>query len=102
MSTPSITIAVAVGPQPVERVIAIVDQISRRVLPRKGLAQLLGGPRRRRMRGDRDVRDTSPIVREKHPHDEEAIRRRRNHEEIGGHDLANVIPKKVRQVCEGG
>jgi len=35
-----------------ERVIAIVDEVSRRLAPRKGLAQLLGRPRRRRMPSD--------------------------------------------------
>jgi hypothetical protein len=40
------------GPQAVERMIAIVDQISRRLVPRKCLAQLSGRPRRRRMRGE--------------------------------------------------
>jgi len=50
------------GPQAVERVIAIVEQISRRLVPRKGLAELLGRPLRRRMRGDRHVPNASPIV----------------------------------------
>ena len=45
-----------------ERVIAIVEQVSRRLVPRKGLAQLLGRPRGRRMRRDGDVSDASPIV----------------------------------------
>ena len=39
--------------QLVERMIAIVDQVSRRLVPRKGLAPLLRRPRRRRMSGDR-------------------------------------------------
>ena len=53
-------------PQAVERVIAIVEQISRRFVPRKGLAELLGRPRRRRMRGDGHVANTSSIVGEEH------------------------------------
>jgi hypothetical protein len=53
-------------PQAVERVIAIVEQISRRFVPRKGLAELLGRPRRRRMRGDRHMPDASSIVGEEH------------------------------------
>ncbi len=48
--------------QTVERVIAIVDQVSRRLVPRKGLAKLLGRPRRRRMGGYRHVPDASPIM----------------------------------------
>jgi len=55
--------------QAVERVIAIVEQVSRRLVPGKGLAQLLGRPRRRRMRGDRHVPDASPIVGEEHRHE---------------------------------
>jgi hypothetical protein len=50
------------GLQAVERVIAIVEQISRRLVPRKCLAKLLGRPRCRRMRGDRDVQDATSIV----------------------------------------
>jgi hypothetical protein len=53
-------------PQAVERVIAIVEQIARRFVPRKGLAELLGRSRRRRMRGDRHVPNASPIVGEEH------------------------------------
>src|SRR5438093_11511403 len=50
------------GPEAVERVIAIVDQVSRRLVPRKGLAQLLGRPSCRRVGGERHVPDASPIV----------------------------------------
>ena len=76
------------GSPAVERVIPIVDQVSRRLVPRKGLAKLLGGPRRRRMRGDRHVPDASPIVGEEHQDEQEAAGRRRDHEEIGRHNLA--------------
>jgi hypothetical protein len=38
-----------------EHVITIVEQVSRRLVPGKGLAKLLGRPRRRWMRGDRYV-----------------------------------------------
>ncbi len=82
------------GPQAVERVIAIVDQISRRFVPRKRLAQLLGRPRRRRMRGDRHMRDASPIVSEEHQDEQQAVGRGRDHEEIGRDDLADVIPQE--------
>ena len=94
MSTSSIPIAFAVGAQAVERVIAIVEQVSRRLDSRKGLAKLLGCPRCRRMRGDRDVADASPIVGEEHQDEQEAAGRRRDHEEIGRHDLADVIPQE--------
>jgi hypothetical protein len=54
------------SPETIERVIAIVDQVSWRLVPWKGLAQLLRRPRCCRMRGDRNVPDTSPIVGEEH------------------------------------
>ena len=71
--------------------VAIVDQISRRFVPWKRLAKLLGRPRRRRLRGDRYVPDASPIVGEEYQDEQEAVRRGRDDEEIGGHDLADVI-----------
>jgi hypothetical protein len=54
------------------------------------------------MRGDRDVPDPSPVVGEEHQDEQEAVGRSRDHEEIGRHDLADVIRKNVRQVCDGG
>ena len=79
------------GLEVVECMVAIVDQISRRFVPWKRLAQLLGRPGRRRLRGDRDVPDASPIVGEEYQDEQEAVRRGRDDEEIGGHDLADVI-----------
>jgi hypothetical protein len=55
--------------QAVKRVIAIMDQISGRLIPRKCLAQLLSR-RRCRMCGDRDVSD-APIVGKEHQHEHE-------------------------------
>ena len=63
------------GLQAVERMIAIVEQISGRLVPRKRLPQLLGRPRRRRMRGDRHVPDASPIVGEEHQDGQETVGR---------------------------
>jgi hypothetical protein len=50
--------------QAVERMIAIVQQEARRLVPRKRLAQLLSRPRRRWVGGDRNVPDPSPERRE--------------------------------------
>jgi hypothetical protein len=75
-------------------VIAIVQQVSRRLVPRKGLAKLVGRPRRRRMRRDRDVPNASPIVGEKYQDEQKAVGRRRDHEEIGRDDLADVISQE--------
>ena len=63
--------------------IAIVEEISRRLVPGKGVAKLLRGPRRRRMLGDRDVHDASAIVREEHQDEQQPARRRRHDEEVG-------------------
>ncbi len=71
--------------------IAIVDQIARRLVPGKRFAQLLGRPRRRRMRGDCDVPDASPIVGEEHQDTHEAVGHGRDHEETGRHNSADVI-----------
>jgi hypothetical protein len=79
------------GLQAVERVIAIMERISRRLVPRKGLAKLLHRPRRRRMRGDRNVPDASPIMGEKHQDEQKSVGRGRDHEEIGRDDLADMI-----------
>ena len=77
-----------------ERVIAIVEQVSRRFVPRKDLAQLLGRPSGRRMRRDGDVSDASPIVGEEDQHEQEAVRRGRDDEEISRHDLADMISQE--------
>jgi hypothetical protein len=82
------------GLEAVECMVAIVDQISRRFVPRKRLTKLLGRPRRRRIRGDRHVPDASPIVGEEHQDEQETVGRSRDHEEIGRHDLADVIPQE--------
>ena len=82
------------GLEAVECVIVIVDQIPRRLVPRKRFTQLLGRPRRSWMRGDRHVPDASPIVSEEHQDEHETVGRSRDHEEIGRHDLADVIPQE--------
>ena len=51
----------------------------------------MGRPRRRRIRGDRHMSDASPIVGEEHQDEQEAVGRGRDDEEIGRHDLTDVI-----------
>ena len=46
------------------------------------------------MRRDRDMPDPSPIVSQEHQHEQEAVGRSRNHEEVGRYDLADVIPQE--------
>ena len=50
------------GFQSIKRMIAIMEQVCGRLVPRKGLAKLLGCPLRGRMSSDGDVCDASPIV----------------------------------------
>jgi hypothetical protein len=83
------------GPQAVERVVAVVDQISRRLVPWKRLAKLLGRSRSRWMCGDRHVPDASPIVGEKYQDEQESVGRGRDHEEIRCDDLA-IVRMSVR------
>ena len=52
--------------------VAIMDQIPRRLIPRKRFAHLLGRPCRRRMRGDRHVPCAAPIMGEEHQHEHQA------------------------------
>ena len=61
---------------------------------RKGIAQLLCGPGRRRMFGDRHVEDPSTVVREDHEYEEQPDGDRWPDEEVGGHDPARVIRQK--------
>jgi hypothetical protein len=41
-------------------------------------------------------------VGEEHHDEQEAVRRSRDREEVGRHDLADVIRKKARHLCDGG
>jgi hypothetical protein len=79
---------------PRERVIAIANEIPRDLVPRKRLAELLGGPRRRGLGGDRHVDDAAPLMRQYDQHEEESTLGGGHDEEIGGGDLAEMICKK--------
>jgi len=46
------------------------------------------------MRGDRDVLDAASIVGEEHQDEQEAVGRSRDPEEIGRHDLVDMIPQE--------
>ena len=58
---------------------------------RECLAELLTGPRRRRMFSHRHTNDATPRVGQNHQDQLETPRRRRRHEEIRGHDLSEVV-----------
>jgi len=79
---------------PRERVITIANEIPRDLVPRKRLAKLLGGPRRRGMGGDRQVHDAATLMRQNDQHEEESTGGGRHDEEIGGGDLADMIREK--------
>jgi hypothetical protein len=67
---------------PIERVIAIPEEVSRCLVPGERFAQLLGGPRRGGMVGDGDVHDAPALVRDEHQDEQQTARRRRDDEEI--------------------
>ena len=79
---------------PRERVITIANEIPRDLVPRKRLAELLGGPCRRGMGGDGHVHDAATLVRQDDQHEEQSIRGGGHDEEIGGRDLADMIREK--------
>jgi hypothetical protein len=71
---------------------------------RKRLAELLGGPRHGWMSRDGDMHDASALMREDDEGKQEPIRCGRDDEEIGGHDLADVIVEEsgARSGTAGG
>jgi hypothetical protein len=74
-----------------KRVVAIVHEVARGCVFRKRFAELLGGPGRSRMRGDRDVHDVATPMRQDDEHEQQSIGDGGHDEEIGGHDLIDVI-----------
>lgn len=83
-------IVFAVSAPPIERVIAIPEEVSRGLVPGERFAQLLGGPRRGGMVGDGDVHDASALVRDEHQDEQQTARRRGDDEEVGGHHRKGV------------
>jgi hypothetical protein len=71
--------------------IAVVQQVTRRVVLGKGVAELLRRPCGRGMGGDGDMDDPSPVVREDDEHEQQPVGDRWHNEEIGSHDLADMI-----------
>ena len=74
-----------------ERVVAIVKEIARSCVFRKRLAELLRRPSRGRMRGDADMHDAATPMGQDDQHEQQSIRDGGHDEEIGGHDLIDVI-----------
>ena len=93
--------AAIVPATPANARIAIVQQVGRALVVGKGVAELLRRPRGGRVIGDRDMHDASAFVGEDHQHEQQAIRGGRDHEEVGGHDLADVVreerPPRLRR-----
>jgi hypothetical protein len=71
--------------------IAIVQKMPGRVVFREGVAELLCGPGRGGMFGDRHVNDPSTVVREDDQDEQQPERDRRHDEQISGHNLARVV-----------
>lgn len=71
--------------------IAIMEHVPRRVVPGKCLAQLLGRPRGRRMRGDRHVPNALSVVGQEYQDEHEATGHGGHDKEVGRHDLVHVI-----------
>ena len=81
--------------------IAIVEEIPRCLVLRKGVTKLLCRPGRSRMLRDGYVDESSTIVLEDHQDKEQPKRHCGYHEEVGGHDLVRMIreegPPRLRR-----
>src|SRR5207244_11259400 len=88
-------------PESVESTIAVPDQVTSDLAPRKCLAQLLSGPGCRWTGRNRNVHDASTIVGQHYQDEQEAARCGRDHEEVGRDELSNVIPQE-RAPCLRG
>ena len=71
-----------------------MKQVSGCFIARKSLPQLLRGPRRCWMCGDRDVLDPSPVMGEEDEDEQQTARCRRDHEEVRGHNLADMVAEE--------
>ena len=74
--------------------VPVADEETRSVGPRPRLAELLGGPDGRRVGGDVDVHDPSPIMGQGDEHEEDAEGRGRDGEEIDRCELCHVVDEK--------
>ena len=74
--------------------ITISDQVARDTVPRKSLRDLLCNPFRRRVGGDTERHDASPIVSENHQGVEEPKADRRDDEKIYADDAGCVVLQK--------
>ena len=75
--------------------IVVVQQVPRRLVLGKGVAELLGRPCGRGMVGDGDVDDPSPVVREDDEYKQQAAGHRWHDEEVGSHDLADRVGQEA-------
>jgi hypothetical protein len=74
--------------------ITIPDEEARRAVPGPRLAELLCGPRRRRMRRDVHVDDAAAVMRQHDEHEQHAERGGRDREEVDGGELGDLIGEK--------
>lgn len=82
-------------PKPgIEGVIAIADEVSGRLIPGEGFAQLLNRPRCGGMLHNGHEHDAPALVGENHEDEQQTARHGRYYEEVCGHDLPNVVRQK--------
>jgi hypothetical protein len=84
-------IASAVAWDGCEGEIPITNQIPRPIVPGESLSKLLRGPCRRRMFRNRHMHDAAALVRKHHEDKQQPAGGRGYHEEVGRHDLVDVI-----------
>ncbi len=82
------------------RAIPIPDQIPRSRVPRERFPELLGDPRRGRVRRDAEVYDPTSLVAKDDEHEQHRERGRRHHEEVDRCQGSDVVVEK-RLPCLG-
>ena len=74
--------------------VPVPHQVPRPAAPGGGLDQLPPDPRRRRMRGDGDVDELAPRVRDEEQHVQRPERQGLDGEQVGGPDAGGVVPQE--------
>src|ERR1019366_4887848 len=74
--------------------VTIAQQIARSRVPGEGLQELLRRPLRSRVAGHREVNGAATVMRKDDEHKQQAKRSGRNHEEIDGNQLLDVIAQE--------
>src|SRR5262249_17509501 len=74
--------------------VAVPEEIARRRILWEGVDDLLCGPRGSGVCGDVQVDDAASVVRQDYAHEQHLERGGRHGEEVGGHEVAGMVPQE--------